>query len=131
MAERSTGRGGQPSRPVIVVLSDGAGPPVREVLAGIEEEGVPSSAQPVADADRGIAAADLAVRAAMQSPLQVGVGVSAAGDICVCHAKLAQPVFELTAGSPDAAARTMGHNAARIVAGLPLKSLTDHHLGHV
>jgi len=104
---------------------------VREVLAGIEEEGVPSSSQPVTDADRGIAAADLAVRAAMQSPLQVGVGVGAGGDICVCHAKLGEPVFELPAGSPDTAARTMGHNAARIVAGLPLKTLTDRDLGPV
>jgi Dehydratase medium subunit len=131
VAERPSGRGGQSSRPVIVVLTGGAGPAVREVLAGVEEEGVPSSAQSVAEADRGIAAAELAVRAAMQSPLQVGVGVSAAGEICVCHAKLAQPVFELPAGSPDAAARTMGHNAARIVAGLPLKALTDREIGHV
>ncbi|MDF2584956.1 MAG: hypothetical protein K0R33_3599 [Mycobacterium sp.] len=131
MAERPVRRGGQPSRPVIVVLTGGAGPTVREVLAGIEEEGVPSSVQPEADADHGIAAADLAIRAALQSPLQVGVGVSAAGDICVCHAKLAQPVFELPAGSPHAAARTMGHNAARIVAGLPLKTLTDRDIDHV
>ena len=131
MARRSLGRGGQPSRPVIVVIAAGAGPAVREVLAGIEEEGVPSSAQPVAETDRGIAAADLAVRAAMQSPLQVGVGVSAAGDICVCHAKLVQPVFELPAGSPNVAARTMGHNAARIVAGLPLKALTDRDIDHL
>jgi hypothetical protein len=116
---------------VIVVLTGGSGPTEREVLAGIEEEGVPSSSQPAAEADRGIAAADLAARAAMQSPLQVGVGVSASGDICVCHAKLARPVFELSAGSPNAAARTMGHNAARIVAGLPLKSLTDREIRRV
>lgn len=130
MADRSTIRGGQPSRPVIIVLAGGAGPTVREVLAGIEEEGVPSSAPPVADDDHGLAAADLAVRAATQSPLQVGVGVGAAGDICVCHAKVAQPVFELPAGSSHPAARTMGHNAARIVAGLPLKALTDGGTGH-
>lgn len=129
MAERSTGRGGQPSRPVIVVLTGCAGPTVREVLAGIEEEGVPASAEPVADP--GAAAADLAARAALQSPLQVGVGVGASGDVCVCHAKLAQPVSALPAGSPNAAARTMGHNAARIVAGLPLKTLTDRDLGPV
>lgn len=116
---------------MIVVLADSAGPAVREVLAGIEEEGVPYSAQPVTDADHGMAAADLAIRAATQSPLQVGVGVSAAGDVCVCHARLDQPVFELAAGSASAAIRTLGHNAARIVAGLPLKTLTDADIGPV
>lgn len=127
MAESSTGRGGQPSRPVIVVLADGAESVVREVLAGIEEEGVPS----VAEADRAATAADLATLAASRSPLQVGVGVGAAGDVCVCHAKLDQPVFALPAGSADIAVRTLGHNAARIVAGLPLRTLADRDIGRV
>jgi hypothetical protein len=116
---------------VIVVLAAGGEAVMREVLAGIEEEGVPSSASAVAAADREVCAADLAQRAAMQSPLQLGVGIGASGDIRVCHAKLGQPVFGLPAGSAPSAARTMGHNAARIVAGLPLKDLPDPDLGPV
>lgn len=118
----STGRGGQPQRPVIVVLAAGAEQTVRAVLAGIEEEGVPSVAESVADSDRGAAAAHLAMRAAAQSPLQVGVGIGGDASVSVCHAKLADPVFELAPGSATGAARTVGHNAARIVTGLPLKA---------
>lgn len=114
---------------MIVVLAADGGSVMREVLAGIEEEGVPAAAPPVDGADRGVSAADLAQRAAMLSPLQVGVGIGAPGDIRVCHAKLGQPVFGLPAGSSPSAARTMGHNAARIVAGLPLKDLADPDLG--
>ncbi|MCP3812019.1 glycerol dehydratase reactivase beta/small subunit family protein [Mycobacteriaceae bacterium Msp059] len=45
------------------------------------------------------------------------------GEVCVQHAKLSDPLPELSSGSnPDAAAgRVLGHNAARIVVGLPLK----------
>lgn len=110
----------QPQRPAIIVLSDGPDSVVREVLAGIEEEGVPREAHAVTDpAD----AAELAIRAAAQSPLQVGVGIGAAGEVSVCHAKLEQPVFELVAGAAPILIRTLGHNAARIVAGLPLRTL--------
>lgn len=124
------GRGGQPQRPVIVVLAAaGAQQTVRAVLAGIEEEGVPSVAEPVADPDRDAAAAHLAKRAAARSPLQVGVGVGGDASVSVCHAKLADPVFELAAGSATGAARTVGHNAARIVTGLPLKAIDEAHVG--
>ncbi|MGU3502949.1 glycerol dehydratase reactivase beta/small subunit family protein [Mycobacterium sp. C31M] len=124
MAEGSGGgfrlRGGAPARPAIIVFSGGADQVVREVLAGIEEEGVPREAHIVTDP---AGAAELAIRAAGQSPLQVGVGIGAAGEVSVCHAKLEQPVFELTAGAAPILMRTLGHNAARMVAGLPLRTL--------
>ncbi|WP_304117219.1 glycerol dehydratase reactivase beta/small subunit family protein [Mycolicibacterium bacteremicum] len=111
----------QPQRPVVVVLSGGPDSVVREVLAGIEEEGVPCTVESVT----GQSATALAIRAAAQSPLQVGIGVDADGEVSVCHVKLEQPVFELTGGSSPARLRTLGHNAARIVAGLPLRTVTD------
>lgn len=115
------GEGGRSQRPAILVSSSGAAALVREVLAGIEEEGVPYVELPVSDVDAGAATADLALRAARRSPLQVGVGIGPSGDVCVCHAKVAEPIFELPAGSSGVVARTLGHNAARMVVGLPLR----------
>ena len=117
--------GGQPEPPVIVVLSAGAGPVLREVLAGIEEEGVPYSVERGSAGDVATSAVDLARRAARRSPLHVGVGVGASGDVCVHHDKLDEVVAELCSGDaahPDAA-RILGHNAARIVVSLPLRPL--------
>lgn len=109
---------------MIVVLSAG-GPLEREVVAGIEEEGVPSAVQavPGGDIESALCATDLAVSAAQRSTLQVGVGVGEAGDVCVHHARLAEPLADLTSGSATGreTARALGHNAARIVVGLPLK----------
>ena len=115
-------RGSQPPRPAIVVLAAGAPAVVREVAAGIEEEGVPFQTGPLSDRS---AAADLAMRAAARSGLQVGVGVGAAGDVSVCHVRLEQPVFDLAAGTARPLVRLVGHNAARMVVGLPLKTMPD------
>ncbi|WP_260508685.1 glycerol dehydratase reactivase beta/small subunit family protein [Mycolicibacterium farcinogenes] len=102
-----------------MVLSAGGRQVERDVLAGIEEEGVPY----LLIAGDAQAAADLARRAALRSPLHVGVGIGARGDVCVQHSKLSDPLPELSSG-PDTGAvsgRELGHNAARIVVGLPLK----------
>jgi hypothetical protein len=93
--------------------------PLREIDAGLEEEGVPFRAEEAADGS----AAALAYAAAQASPLGVGVGVCAAGNICVHHAKL-PPDAPVLAGPPRAA-RTMGHNAARLVTGIPFKSASS------
>ena len=64
-------------------------------------------------------ARELAFAAAQASNLDVGVGVDATGYICVHHAKLS-PDAPAVAG-PASSARTMGHNAARLVVGIPFK----------
>jgi hypothetical protein len=114
--------GGQPDKPVIVVHSVVAGPIEDAVLAGIEEEGVPHAVERVRD---GAAATELAQTAAARSPLGVGVGIDAHGQVCVHPEKLAAPLPALTSmgGADTGVARALGHNAARIVVGLPLKAV--------
>jgi hypothetical protein len=90
---------------------------LREISAGMEEEGVPFS---VEEAEIG-SAVELAHAAAQASMLDVGVGVDAAGNICVHHAKL-PPDAPALAGPPRLA-RSLGHNAARLVTGIPFKSV--------
>lgn len=113
--------GGQPDRPEIMVITCGTGVLEKEVLAGIEEEGVPSILEEV---DGPCSAAELAQRAAERSSLGVGVGVDADGGICVHHEKLREPLTALTSmeQSDRGTARRMGHNAARIVVGVPLQA---------
>jgi propanediol dehydratase-reactivating factor small subunit len=113
--------GGQPEKPAILVLSCVAGTVENEVLAGMEEEGVPS----VVERPRGGAdAPDLARTAAGRSSLAVGVGIDADGRVCVQHDKLTDPLPELSSPGPAGAAtaRILGHNAARIVVGIPLRT---------
>jgi hypothetical protein len=113
--------GGQPEKPAILVLSAGDGPVENAVLAGIEEEGVPSLVEhPAGDDD----ARALARRAANRSSLSVGVGIDARGQVCVQHEKLPEPPPALfTEGLTDVeTARTLGHNAARMVVGIPLRT---------
>ncbi|WP_248962134.1 glycerol dehydratase reactivase beta/small subunit family protein [Sphaerisporangium perillae] len=106
------------NRPAVVVLchpDPGNRHCVREINAGMEEEGVPCRTENAADGS----ARELALAAAQASNLDVGVGVDSVGNICVHHAKL-PPDAPAVAG-PATSARTMGHNAARLVAGLPFK----------
>jgi hypothetical protein len=113
---------GRPDKPVVVVRSVVPGDIEDAVLAGIEEEGVP---QVVERVDDGSAAA-LAQAAAARSPLGVGVGIDVYGQVCVHPEKLAEPLPALTSTGPAETdvARALGHNAARIVVGLPLKAVT-------
>ncbi|MDT8899682.1 glycerol dehydratase reactivase beta/small subunit family protein [Anaeroselena agilis] len=91
---------------------------LREVQAGIEEEGVPSSWS-VGAGD----AASLACRGAAESPLGVGVGIGAEA-ISVHYHKLPadKPLFVLPAGEPGTW-RRLGSNAARMVKGTPFRDL--------
>jgi hypothetical protein len=113
--------GGQPEKPAILVLSSASGPVENEVLAGIEEEGVPSIVErPRRQED----ARALANSAAARSSLSVGVGIDADGCVCVQHDKLPKPLSELFSSGPavQSVARILGHNAARIVVGIPLRT---------
>ncbi|OLT44236.1 hypothetical protein BJF85_20315 [Saccharomonospora sp. CUA-673] len=108
----------------------------RDVCAGLEEEGVPVVVEgavvesAVAEGGRsgeeatgdGGNAVSLAFAAAQASSLGVGIGIAtgvAGNAVCVHHAKrpAARPV--LTADPTQA--RWCGHNAARLVVGLPFK----------
>ncbi|GAA4203352.1 hypothetical protein GCM10022252_60880 [Streptosporangium oxazolinicum] len=113
-------------RPAVVVFRHpdrGNRHPLREIAAGLEEEGVPYRVEdgPAADtrdmADRD--ARELAFAAALESTLDVGVGLDAAGNICVHHAKLPPDAPAVAGTASDA--RVMGHNAARLVVGVPFK----------
>ncbi|BBY30435.1 glycerol dehydratase reactivase beta/small subunit family protein [Mycolicibacterium sediminis] len=112
-----------PTRPVIVVASVAAGPIEDAVLAGIEEEGVPFVVDRDVDRAEGADAAALARVAALRSPLGVGVGIDAAQGICVQPEKVADPMADLMSppGAGAETARVLGHDAARICVGLPLK----------
>ena len=112
--------GGQPERPAVHVLSVAAGPVEREVLAGIEEEGVPFAlGRPATDTG----ADELAHTAARVSSLDVGVGIDQHGRVCISHEMLTAPMPDLACDGAASvgAARAAGHNAARIVVGVPLR----------
>lgn len=112
--------GGQPEKPAITIASIGPGAVEREVLAGVEEEGVPCVVhRPRVPQD----AEALALAAAKRSSLAVGVGIDADGRLSVAHRLLRDPVPDLTSDGPATPefARTAGHNAARIVVGIPLR----------
>jgi hypothetical protein len=112
--------GGQPDRPAILVLSHAAGAVENEVLAGIEEEGVPS----VVERPRGGGDASALARAAAdRSSLSVGVGIDDRGRVCVQHDKLdtVAPGLSSAGTAAPETARVLGHNAARLVVGIPLR----------
>jgi hypothetical protein len=115
--DRHSDRAGR-NRPAVVLLHHpdlGDRRCLREINAGMEEEGVPCRIENAA----GGGARELAFAAAQASNLDVGIGVDAAGYICVHHAKL--PPDAPAAAGPPSSARTMGHNAARLVVGIPFK----------
>ncbi|HSK61462.1 MAG TPA: glycerol dehydratase reactivase beta/small subunit family protein [Actinomycetospora sp.] len=117
--------GDGPTRPVVLVAAAGTFPAavLRELRAGLEEEGVPHELRPGHDDEPDPTA--LAHRVARDSPLEVGVGLTERG-IAVHHGKL--PAGLPVAVDPDVTAevaRRMGHDAARVVTGIPLKLVTD------
>lgn len=108
--------------PTIVVVSRGADDMLRAVFAGIEEEGVPHSVSEVPT--DGVDALALAYFAARLSQLGVGVGIDEDGKVCIHHAKrpAADPVAVSAVPGDLLTARRLGHNAARVVVGAPLKA---------
>lgn len=108
----------RPEPPRLVVAGAPDSPLVRAVLAGIEEEGVPSYVRPPTGREVGAEAR----AAALASSLQVGVAVTDES-ICLTHAKFAEgSVVELARTADADDARRIGHTAARIVVGLPLRA---------
>lgn len=107
-----------PPAVLVAVPDDAPAGVVREVCAGAEEQGVPTALLGVAAAG----ADDAGRRAATESRLEVGVGVGVDGAVVVRHALVPDAVLALRAGAPPAALRVLGGDAARIVAGLPLRT---------
>ena len=108
-----------PSRPEIVIYyAPGmvSSPVLREVLAGLEEEGVPANAL----AGRFSEAATLAALAARESQLEVGLGIGSDGSVGIGHSRC-KPDAPLLVSK--GAAWAMGSNAARLVKGIPLRDV--------
>lgn len=109
------------NRPSIIICTSqhaGVEAKLRELQAGMEEEGVPCS---VVD-DSSASAAALAYKGAQASLLGVGVGISPTA-LCIHHQKLpeAEPLFLVEGEGIQALWRNFGYNAARLVKGLPFK----------
>ncbi|NDL63197.1 glycerol dehydratase reactivase beta/small subunit family protein [Acerihabitans arboris] len=94
----------------------------RQLLLGMEEEGIPFHLYDAGDDDA--SPATLAHQAANASPLAVGVAVGAR-DLVVHdpHLPVDRPLFVLRdyARLPAQEIRRLGCNAARLVKGLPFK----------
>jgi hypothetical protein len=104
---------------VLVTVHDDAPPAVvREVCAGAEEQGIPTAIL----APVGTEGDALARHAAGESRLEVGVGIGPDGAVVVRHALVAEPVLQLGGDAPAGRVRQAGADAARIVAGLPLRT---------
>jgi len=110
--------------PSIIILKSGelvgAGPE-EKVCRGIEEEGIPFEIR--IDPER--STARLALKAALASRLDVGVGIGADRTVAVQHSKLDNetPLFTGSGDSADLDLRALGVNAARLVKGLPFISI--------
>lgn len=99
-----------------------SGQKVREVQAGMEEEGIPCSIIESHEKD----VATLAYQAACTSKLGVGVGISSDG-LSIQYDKLPakEPLFLLTTPGTPSDWRMFGYNAARLVKGIPFKNQTE------
>jgi predicted O-methyltransferase YrrM len=114
-------RGEEPDGPAIRIARLPGAPDaaLRELLAGVEEEGVPAL---VAD-DDGRALTAAAHAAAAASTLRVGVAVGPQA-ACATLSRLPEDAPLLRRERPDAdALRRLGQDAARLVKTVPL---TDH-----
>lgn len=92
---------------------------LREVQAGLEEEGIPCR---VASCENGGFIA-LGYQGAQESQLGVGVGIDDEG-LCIHYQKLPEkePLFQLTETTRADAWRRIGYDAARLVKGIPFKA---------
>jgi hypothetical protein len=104
---------------VYVYTHPGCEQKIREVQAGMEEEGIPCSIVRSSEQD----ASSLAYQAACASKLGVGVGIGEHG-LSIQHEKLPEkePLFTVTVPGTPTDWRHFGYNAARLVKGIPFKN---------
>lgn len=95
---------------------------IREVKAGMEEEGIPYSIVQ----SKNVTAVEMAYQGACESKLGVGIGMSAEA-LCIHYAKLPcdQPLFILNGPGHAFEWRCFGYNAARLVKGIPFKNIQE------
>ena len=91
---------------------------IREVQAGMEEEGIPCFVVQSKESD----VVALAYQGACASKLGVGLGIGADG-LCIHYCKLPDqhPLFALNVPGIPVQWRHFGYNAARLVKGIPFK----------
>ena len=108
-------------RPAVLVYRHPGTPAalLRQVCAGVEEEGVPTDVTEIPGPEDATA---LAHAAAGESRLGVGIGLDAAGAATVHHGTLPErtPVVATPAQSLSSDWRRVGRIAARVVKHLPL-----------
>lgn len=95
---------------------------IREIGFGIEEEGIPHMSVEVPEGSYH----ELSERASGHSQLEVGIGVDQEGNLCLHQAKLPEGfyLFEAHLSNQALNLRDFGANSARLVKGMPFKTLT-------
>lgn len=107
---------------IVIAVTDECSEQWRDVLLGIEEEGIPFMLQhhPAGDV------VDSAWQAARSSPLLVGIACDR--HTLVVHYKnlpASAPLFTLMHHQDSQAHRNTGNNAARLVKGIPFRDLNS------
>lgn len=110
----------KPSIFIYVCPHDRCQEKLREVTAGMEEEGIPYK---IVNSDEQ-AAVKLAYEGAAKSQLGVGIGIGPT-EICLHYEKLppAKPLFYNNQQDNPLVWRCFGYNAARLVKGIPFKTV--------
>ncbi|QJA08808.1 glycerol dehydratase [Romboutsia sp. CE17] len=111
------------SKPVIKIFFDEnkiKEADIKEVLWGIEEEGIPYEVLPVRIEN----AVDSGYKASIESSLGVGIGIDE--KYIVLHynkLKKDSPLFTISRNSDSTKIRSLGANAARLVIKMPFKGI--------
>ncbi|WP_280770775.1 glycerol dehydratase reactivase beta/small subunit family protein [Salipaludibacillus daqingensis] len=102
---------------------------VSQVLFGIEEEGLPYFLVEKEEES----AIELGFIAANSSPLGVGIGIGRNGDMILHYSKLEPkiPLYKINQNNETWKQRALGANAARLVKGIPFKSMDKSELKNV
>ena len=112
----------RPTIKVFVTSDHGRKETLRHLVFGIEEEGIPCEVS-VEDFPNAVS---LAYQASQQSKLSVGLGLDR-DTLVLQFSKLkeSEPLFQISARSPEWDVRAMGANAARLVKKLPFKPVAE------
>jgi hypothetical protein len=93
---------------------------IQAICHGIEEEGIPYDVE----TDQELYCEKLGYKAALQSRLDVGIGIGADGAVALHYSKLEEerPLLVKRAFENLESLKAMGSNAARLVKGIPFKN---------